>query len=532
METHETSRFLRGFYLVEREGAVRAAWDAGIFESWNRVIACLEDKLGVSLEGQLTENSSVEELHRDVGDYLLAQYYETEGVRDMDLAEFIQKARDQSVTVKLPEEEKDSAVHIEITESESWVYPKILENAQEISMKFTGYIRENNTGMKLAKLLFSDIVAILKIHPSTLAVEQFDSMVAGLKDIQYIGLSGIVQLIGTWAEEHKDSVLTLEARLHSTYEEFSSLSDSLQGMEFPELTEILTDISRLISEHKTKPRTSPKPPTKNLFEIFKFYAKVITSAGTVPTFDEINSDNSHLTLPKFFKFAIDFKLTSAKLIPKGKLAEIFKKNAKHGRYMLFQQFQSAIDQIALSIYNTPDNRTQLFSHMQIKHPELYMKKLQANLAPFHSVPGDPRIPLASRLYKSALTAKRKQELQDWQLGKQTRPRAPPEHSSTTFSQHKPHARYSMNGYSAKKRQQIPSHHSLHGPLKPLTFEALGQLAYSDLAGDGAFTARSDDLDNIYQQLYNKKEENYSRILRLQDQRLQRGLCVARKALLP
>ena len=84
----------------------------------------------------------------------------------------------------------------------------------------------------------------------------------------------------------------------------------------------------------------------NLFEIFSFYSKQHILLGLTPTIDSLLSKEKHMNLSEFAKFCIEFKI----LIKNNKINEIFKKYAKGGNYMSFEEFIESLNKLA-SIVN-------------------------------------------------------------------------------------------------------------------------------------------------------------------------------------
>jgi len=77
---------------------------------------------------------------------------------------------------------------------------------------------------------------------------------------------------------------------------------------------------------------------ENFRQIFDFYAKQHQFTGKNATFEEIQEKFNIMVLAEFNKFALEFKIPLKKDI----VTEIYKKNAKNGKDMHFDEFMVII----------------------------------------------------------------------------------------------------------------------------------------------------------------------------------------------
>lgn len=396
-----------------------------------------------------------------------------------------------------------------------------------------------------------------------------------------ISFMDFIEIMNVWGEKFIKEQDTVIGNLVNSISQYKELSESHPS--FPDLqtkTQVLSiklqkTLENYLKTHKDHSILIEKYK-KTLEDLFQFYTRVQRIQGTGDTFEEMEANNTNLSLPKFLKFCSDFDLVLAKGEEKRGLIKedfinIFKKTANNTRLMSQAQFIEALDKITeilytpeldkllgtdLALKDMDEKRELLFKHLELDKFSKYHSKKKAFGIAF-SPEKYSRIPQteSSQQYKFKISEENLKKLEHWKKTKNNRDspqllnpikevsKAPQVVIKKTSSKKLP-----VSGYAQKSKIKKPSIkveekaesfeesseiHSEKGEQESssariITIKALNSLKYHDL--DSEFSLKdliTEDSDEFFDKLYGI-EPNLQKIMKMHDEKLARGQKVVEK----
>ena len=236
-------------------------------------------------EDVLSQDMTIQQFRRRLGNYLLYQSATLQNKKDV--ARYIRLSR------KPPSKKISSAktIHLNIVKQKrSWISLFFNSHSSAIMESFnafSGGLKE--IGREKARHFFRHLLGVLRLNVPEDDIKEYLSTLK-----ESLTLRQIIQSTENWANSHPQMVKSYANRLEQTCHEYKDFENRYQ--KFIDIKGFNRRLNAFAEKYRNR---ATNELSKGTEEVFYFYSKSISNYSSRPSFDDIESNNTTLTLPKY-----------------------------------------------------------------------------------------------------------------------------------------------------------------------------------------------------------------------------------------
>lgn len=280
-------------------------------------------------------------------EYSREEFEESPGEPDLETLAKVEKEY-SGRTGEVPEDLPES-IPTAVTWEKTWITDTLQANYSLISDHFHEYPKSKAN----ATYFFSGTLKKFNIPVPNIRV--FNEILSKQSESDQISFVVLIKSMLEWAKVTEKTLIA-----QSLTEKISEFRDLLRTFPTDRVSksvtqEIINDLSKGVPQLDSLPslETQEAPTAPGILnEIFAFYTRSQAIIGKNPSFAQISSTLSVLTLPEYLKFCVDFSfLAKSPALSKSEATSVFKSHASFTRSMDFPQFLSSLLSLAKLYFN-------------------------------------------------------------------------------------------------------------------------------------------------------------------------------------